>query len=449
MNVSQPAAKPRQRDHTPLADRMRPQSLDEALGQEHLTGSRAILRQALESGRIPSVILWGPPGSGKTTLARIMAHGSGRRFASLSAVLSGVKELRAVSEQARRESREGASGTLLFVDEIHRFNKSQQDAFLPFVEEGSITLIGATTENPSFELNGALLSRCRVLTLNRLEAAQIVTLLERAAEDEVRGLGALGVTWDPAVLVRIAEQADGDARHALNTLETLAHLAGEQAAREKRPLSDDDLTDDHLRRSALYDKAGEAHYDLISALHKSLRGSDADAALYWLARMLEGGESGLYVARRMIRFASEDIGNADPQALTVAMHGRDAYHFLGSPEGDLSLAQVAVYLACAPKSNRLYSAFKAARKAARKQGSLPPPLHSRNAPTELMKELGYSAGYRYDHDSPEGYAAQDHLPEKLQGTRFYEPVARGFEREIIRRLAYWRRLRKRHDGERS
>ncbi|MBF0460712.1 MAG: replication-associated recombination protein A [Magnetococcales bacterium] len=427
--------------HAPLADRMRPATLAELLGQDALLGPGRLLTQALAAERLPSMILWGPPGCGKTTVARLVAKQSRLPFAALSAVFAGVKEVRAVVERAKSLLATGAGGSILFMDEIHRFNKAQQDAFLPYVENGTIILLGATTENPSFELNGALLSRCRVVVLNPLTEADLVVLLRRAVEDTERGLGRLGLNLEESLLQRIANEAEGDGRYALNLLETLVTVSGVE--HNPRPLTLADLAACLHRRAALYDKAGEGHFNLISALHKSLRGSDADAALYWLARMLAGGEDGLYIARRLIRFASEDIGNADPQALGMALHAREAYHFLGSPEGELALAQAVVYLATAPKSNSLYTAYQAAQAVAKTTGHLLPPLHIRNAPTRLLKELGYGANYRYPHDHELGYVAAEYLPESLHGHRFYQPVARGFEREIAKRLAYWQRLKER------
>ncbi|OSM04370.1 replication-associated recombination protein A [Magnetofaba australis] len=421
----------------PLADRMRPRSLEEVVGQEAVTGPGQLLALALAEGRIPSMILWGPPGCGKTTIARVLAHSADYRFEQLSAVLAGVKDVRAVVERAQNSRAEGEP-TILFVDEIHRFNKAQQDAFLPFVENGDITLIGATTENPSFELNGALLSRCRVTVLQELEPDKLIVLLERALTDAERGLGLSRTQIADDALELMAEQAAGDARYALNMLETFVDLHAQPLAKGET-LSREQLQNSLQRRAALYDKKGDGHYNLISALHKSLRGSDADASLYWLARMLGGGEDGLYVARRMVRFASEDIGNADPQALAIAIQARDAYHFLGPPEGDLALAQCAVYLATAPKSNSVYVAYKKAQKLAQQSGHLAPPKHILNAPTRMMKELGYGKGYKYAHDYADAFAAQECFPDALAGTVLYEPVERGFEREIAKRLQWWRK----------
>ncbi len=427
----------------PLADRMRPSCLDELLGQDAIIGPGTLLRRAVERGNIPSLILWGPPGTGKTSLAMLLAQQSHAHFTTMSAVSAGVRDIRAGVEEARERLRSSGTRTILFIDEIHRFNKSQQDALLPHVERGLLTLIGATTENPSFEVNSALLSRCRVYVLKPLEEEEINSLLERALTDTERGFGGNEIESSPEALRALAQACHGDARTALNALEMAV------VATLERPLQ---LTPELLlealqKKALLYDKDGEEHYNLISAFHKSLRGSDPDAALYWMARMLAAGEEPLYVARRMIRFASEDIGNADPQALPLTMAAMNAYHALGSPEGELALAQAALYLAAAPKSNAAYTAMSEAMRTAQEKGPLPPPLTIRNAPTRLMKNLGYGAGYLYDHDSPEGYLPQEYFPEGLEGTRFYHPVPRGFEREIIKRLEYWRSLREKEKTE--
>ncbi|HEX7044447.1 MAG TPA: replication-associated recombination protein A [Burkholderiales bacterium] len=409
---------------------MRPRRIDDFVGQEHLLGPGKPLRQAIESGALHSMILWGPPGTGKTTLARIIASAGDAHFIALSAVFAGVKEIRGAIEEARQQRAAGRR-TVLFVDEVHRFNKAQQDGFLPYVEDGTFTFVGATTENPSFELNNALLSRARVYVLKALTADDIRRVLERALADRVHGLGARGLTATQEALELLAEAADGDARRALNLLEMAADLVakgetlGVERARE--------VAAGGVRR---FDKQGEVFYDQISALHKAVRGSSPDAALYWLARMLDGGCDPLYIARRVVRMAAEDIGNADPRALTLALGAWDAQERLGSPEGELAIAQAVVYLACAPKSNAVYAAFNEAMEDARRSGSLDVPLHLRNAPTRLMKELGYGAGYRYAHDEADAYAAGvDYFPDGMAPKTYYRPAPRGLEERIAARLA--------------
>ncbi len=427
----------------PLADRMRPRTLDEIVGQEDLLAPGRPLREAIEHDTLQSIILWGPPGTGKTTLARVIARMTRAPFIAFSAVLSGIKEIREVMAEAEAARRHQGRRTILFVDEIHRFNKAQQDAFLPRVEAGDIVLIGATTENPSFEVNSALLSRSKVFVLRPLTPEAIRTILQRALDDRERGLGAWALEVDPRALDAIARHANGDARVALNILELAAAIAsGRRADPHAAPAAprrlDLDLVSSLLqRRALLYDRAGEEHYNLISALHKSLRNSDPDAAVYWLARMLEAGEDPLYVARRLVRFASEDIGNADPQALQVAVAAKEAVHFIGMPEGNTALAQAVLYLATAPKSNAVYRAYQAAAADALHDIAEPVPLHLRNAPTALMRELGYGRGYRYAHDEPEGVADMECLPPSLRGRTYYAPSERGFEAEIRRRLAAW------------
>jgi len=419
---------------------MRPETLEEYVGQSHVLDKGGLLRKAIEEDRLFSMIFWGPPGSGKTTLARLIAGETESHFATFSAVLSGVKEIRAVIDEARSELETTGRRTILFVDEIHRFNKAQQDAFLPHVESGLITLIGATTENPSFEVISPLLSRTRVIVLRPFTEEELAEILRRALADPVRGLGGLSIEVEPEALDHLVRAADGDARSALNNLEAAASLvAGKDPGERTITLT---MAETALQRKALqYDRAGEEHYNLISALHKSLRGSDPDAALYWLARMLEAGEDPLYVARRMIRFASEDIGNADPMALQVAMAAMQAFHFIGRPEGELSLAQAATYLATAPKSNAIYRAYGMVKSVIGETGTLPVPLHIRNAPTRLTRELGYGKGYRYAHDYKEAIVPQDHLPERLRGQVYYSPTDRGYEKIIRERLTKWRRIR--------
>jgi putative ATPase len=429
----------------PLAERMRPRTLAEFVGQEKIVSAGTPLRRLIESDDLHSVVFWGPPGSGKTTLARIIAGRTRCRFESLSAVTASIKEVKLLMEGARQGRERFGQRTILFVDEIHRFNKAQQDAFLPFVEDGSIVLIGATTENPSFSLISALLSRCRIFVLEALGPEPLAGLLRRALEDAERGLGALRVTADDAVLARIAELSDGDARRALNLLELAAKIVPPDAA-AARVLDAEALAQVLQRQHLVYDKSGEEHFNLISAVHKAMRSSDAQAAVYWAGRMLASGEDPLYLARRMVRFASEDIGNADPQALQLALAARETFNVLGSPEGQLALLQCAAYLATAPKSNAIYAAEGRIRAEIEATGSLPVPFHIRNAPTGLMKQIGYGKGYRYDHDFEGGFAAQDCLPEGI-GTRvFYEPKEVGFEREIAKRMAWWDKLRKEGGG---
>lgn len=422
----------------PLAARMRPRTLDEFVGQQHLLAPRKALRVALERGLASSIILWGPPGTGKTTLAHIMAAQTQRAFVAFSAVSEGVPRLREIIAQARETLATSGRQTVLFVDEIHRLATNQQDALLQAVEDGTVLMVGATTANPSFSVNGALLSRSRVFVLTALGAADIETLLRRALADEARGLGAARVTADDDALALIAEEADGDARRALTVLEAAAQHVGDgghvtgATAREAMQL-----------RFAQHDKTGEAHFNILSAYHKSLRGSDPNGALYWMARMIDGGEDPLTIFRRAIAMASEDIGLADPEALKLAIAARDAYQMLGPPEGYLALSQMTIYLATAPKSNRSYRALSAAMEAARTTPAAPVPLHIRNAPTKLMKELGYHEGYRYAHDAEEGYIPQEYLPDVLRGTEFYEPGPFGYEKEIAKRLAWWRGIRER------
>jgi putative ATPase len=425
---------------TPLADRMRPVSLDDFFGQEHLVGKGRLLHELISNGKIPSLLLWGPPGSGKTTLASILAHSIQADFIFFSAVLSGVKEIRKIVEETKRKKEEEDRPTILFVDEIHRFNKNQQDALLPHVENGLLTLIGATTENPSFEVIAPLLSRCQMLLLQPLAVENIISILERALQDKTTGLGGYDIEMKREVAEMIAQAADGDCRRALNYLETAAILIVKQESDTPLAITRQTILEVVQGQTLRYDRAGEEHYNLISALHKSLRDSDPDGACYWLGRMLVSGEDPLYIARRLIRFASEDVGVSDPRALDVTISCRKAYEMLGSPEGELALYQATVYLATAPKSNALYLTEKKIKEEIRRSGALPVPLHIRNAPTGLMKKIGYGKGYQYAHDAEDGLVVQEHLPDKLAGKRFYLPTERGFEAVIHDRLSKWRKI---------
>ncbi len=423
----------------PLAERMRPRTLDEVEGQEELIGPGRPLREAIERDLLQSIIFWGPPGTGKTTLARLIADLTEAEFIAFSAVLAGIKEVKDVMAIAQDRRRRLGRRTIVFIDEIHRFNKAQQDAFLPRVEAGDIVLVGATTENPSFEVNAALLSRSKVFVLKPLDDEAVTRILRRAMSDVDRGLGREEPEASPEALAAIARYANGDARVALNLLQMVVATAPQPAG---RPQIDVPLLERTIQKKALlYDKDGEEHYNIISALHKSMRNSDPDAAVYWLARMVEAGEDPMYIARRLVRFASEDIGNADPQALTVAVAAKDAVHFIGMPEGNTALAQAAIYLATAPKSNAVYMAYTGAAEAAQTDVASPVPLHLRNAPTRLMKQLDYGKGYRYAHDETEAVADMDCLPENLKGRQFYRPTDRGFEKEIKRRLEGWREIK--------
>jgi putative ATPase len=419
----------------PLADRLRPERLAEVVGQDHLVGADGALTRMLNSGSLGSMVFWGPPGTGKTTVARLLAHETDLHFEQISAIFSGVADLKKVFDQARGRRQIG-KGTLLFVDEIHRFNRAQQDSFLPVMEDGTVTLVGATTENPSFELNAALLSRARVLVFHSHDPESIAKLLDRAEAVEGKPL-----PLDEEAREMLVRMADGDGRASLTLSEEVW-----RAAKPGEIFDAKGLQEIVQRRAPIYDKGQDGHYNLISALHKSIRGSDPDAALYYLARMFDAGEDPLYLGRRLVRMAVEDIGLADPQALVVANAAKDAYDYLGSPEGELAFAQAAVYLATAPKSNAVYTAFKASMQTARHGGSLLPPKHILNAPTKLMKDEGYNAGYRYDHDEPDAFSGQDYFPEALGRQSFYQPVERGFEREIRKRMDYWAKLRRERGG---
>jgi putative ATPase len=447
MDMFEQQAEEQKMQEAPLATRMRPTSLHTFVGQEHIIAPGRVLRKAIESGKIPSMILWGPPGSGKTTLAYIIANMTGAYFSPISAVSASVADLRRIIEEAKGRRQMHLQKTILFIDEIHRFNKTQQDAVLPYVEDGTITLIGATTENPSFEVTSPLLSRCRVLPLKPLTEDQIQVIITRALKDGLRGLGELNVEIAPEALSHLITLSNNDARVALNTLE-MAALSTPPDADGKRYITLPTIEDALQHRALLYDKSGEQHYDLISALHKSMRGSDPDASLYWLARMLEAGEDPLYIARRLVRFASEDVGMADPQALVIAMAAQQAVHFMGMPEGNLALAEAAVYLATAPKSNSLYQAYSRAQEEVAQGPSESVPLHLRNPVTPLMKDLGYGKGYKYAHDYPGHFVEQQNLPDSLQNKKYYTPSDQGYEKQVITRLkAWWHKKRKTEEPE--
>nr|WP_328753452.1 replication-associated recombination protein A [Geomesophilobacter sediminis] len=419
----------------PLAERMRPRTMDEYVGQGHLLGEGKLLRRLIETDRLTSLIFWGPPGSGKTTLARIIAGATQSHFIFFSAIMSGIKEIREIVKEAEDTLKYHGKKTILFVDEIHRFNKTQQDAFLPYVERGTFTMIGATTENPSFEVIAPLLSRCKVLVLNPLTREEVIEILVSALEDKERGLGELGLSAEPEALAFMADQAGGDARVALNTLETASRVVKEGA------ITLETVREAIQKKPLLYDKGGEEHYNVISAFIKSLRGSDPDAALYWMARMIEAGEDPLFILRRMVIFASEDVGNADPRGLQIAISALQAFQFVGMPEGRIILGQAVTYLATAPKSNASYVGINNALREVRQSGALPVPLHIRNAPTSLMKDLGYGKGYQYPHDYAEGYVPQGYLPDDLAGRKFYEPIGYGYEKSIKERMEWLKKSR--------
>ena len=442
MDMFEQRAEEQKMQEAPLATRMRPNSLHTFVGQEHLIGSGRVLRKAIESGKIPSMILWGPPGCGKTTLAYIIASTTGANFSPVSAVSANVNDLRRIIEEAKGRRQMSMQKTILFIDEIHRFNKTQQDAVLPFVEDGTITLIGATTENPSFEVTSPLLSRSRVMPLKPLTDYEIQVIITRALKDGLRGLGDLNVELAPEALSHLTAMSNNDARVALNTLE-MAALSTPPDSEGKRYITLPTIEDALQHRALLYDKSGDQHFDMISALHKSMRGSDPDASLYWLARMVEAGEDPLYIARRLIRFASEDVGMADPQALVIAMAAQQAVHFIGMPEGNLALAEAVVYLATAPKSNSLYEAYSRAQQEVKQGPGESVPLHLRNPVTPLMKEMGYGKDYKYAHDYPEHFVEQQNLPDSLQNKKYYTPSDQGYEKQVIARLkAWWQKKKK-------